>query len=261
MPVRNDASIVTERLKDYDFRVHAWINRFCNGPMSEVVRYGRWGTTRMVEYHFSALTVRAKNPVGSICDMSMADARVALMIGNSVHSGAADLAGSASDAAAAADTQPEAEMGLLARANVQPDGSKQPKFRKPNAEQASISANGRYVTYSSKNTKIVHKRPNYAWQVFRFDTKTRQTVLVSVTPDGTPGSADSGEASGTNHEQRALPSITHVRERVDLLMQMTRPVRQRLSTSQLAVAGFGSAGMTLSSSSRVGVRVIERIRL
>ena len=65
----------------------------------------------MIEHHFSAPIVRAKKPVGSIRDMAMADAGVALMIGNSIRDGAADRAGSAGDAAAAADTRKRPDPG------------------------------------------------------------------------------------------------------------------------------------------------------
>ena len=68
-------------------------------------------------------------------------------------------------------------------------------------------------------------------------------------------------AEADGHRVLSLPSMTTYRDRVDLLMQMTRPVRHRVSTSQLAALGLGAAGLTLSSSSRVGVRVIDRIRL
>jgi hypothetical protein len=78
-------------------------------------------------------------------------------------------------------------MGLLAMANVRPSG-------KPvggRADQVSISANGRYITYTSSNTKVAGQPRNGYKQVLRYDTRTGRTELVSATPAGTPGHGDS----------------------------------------------------------------------
>ena len=64
------------------------------------------------------------------------------------------------------------------------------------ADQVSISANGRYVTYTSRNTNVVGIPPRGSKtdHVFRYDLKTGKTVLVSVTPDGQPGNDDSDQS-------------------------------------------------------------------
>src|SRR5690349_24577646 len=75
-------------------------------------------------------------------------------------------------------SQPDAPMGPLAMAAAKPNG----KPVTGDADEPSISANGRYVTYTSKNTKVVGQPANGFAQVFRYDTKTHETIMVSSTP-------------------------------------------------------------------------------
>jgi Tol biopolymer transport system component len=54
----------------------------------------------------------------------------------------------------------------------------------------SISADGRYVAFSSTASNLVHGDTNHAWDVFVRDLLTGETTRVSVATDGTQGVGD-----------------------------------------------------------------------
>lgn len=96
-----------------------------------------------------------------------------------------------SSAASAAEDRLDAEIGPLRMAAVHPDGHQV----KGNIEDPSISANGRYVTYTSPKTQVVGLPSNGFDQVFRYDRRTGTTILVSMTTDGLPGTGGSSDAA------------------------------------------------------------------
>ncbi len=82
-------------------------------------------------------------------------------------------------------------MGPLRMVAVHPDG----RQAKGNISDPSISANGRYVTYTSPKTQVVDLPSNGSDQVFRYDRRTGTTILVSMTAEGLPGTGGSGNAA------------------------------------------------------------------
>lgn len=104
---------------------------------------------------------------------------------------AALLAPAAGWSANAAPSGQEAQMGPLTMVQVRAGGA--PLRR--DADQPSISADGRYVTYRSGTTQVAHVHRNGHKQVLRYDRQTGKTVLVSVTPDGQAGKGDSFDAT------------------------------------------------------------------
>lgn len=85
----------------------------------------------------------------------------------------------------------DAEMGPLELVQVRRSG--EPSFG--NAVGASISANGRYVVYTSRFLRVVGMERSEWNQILRYDRKTRESVLVSVTPDGEAGGDHSFDAA------------------------------------------------------------------
>jgi Tol biopolymer transport system component len=59
---------------------------------------------------------------------------------------------------------------------------------------ATISANGRYVTYSSFASNLVPDDTNNAADIFVYDRKTNTTERINVASDGTEANDDSGGA-------------------------------------------------------------------
>ena len=59
----------------------------------------------------------------------------------------------------------------------------------------SISADGRYVAFTSRASNLVPDDTNGVWDVFVHDLQTRATTRVSVASDGTQGNGDSGGSS------------------------------------------------------------------
>ena len=79
------------------------------------------------------------------------------------------------------------KKGSTERVSVTPDGEE--------ANDASfepdISANGRYVIYSSVASNLVPGDDNNDLDAFVFDRKKGTTELISAAPDGTAGNGDS----------------------------------------------------------------------
>jgi Tol biopolymer transport system component len=71
------------------------------------------------------------------------------------------------------------------RVSAAGDGTDGDSFR------PAISADGRYVTYSSWASNLVANDTNYARDVFLSDQRTQRTTLVSAAADGAPASFDS----------------------------------------------------------------------
>lgn len=63
------------------------------------------------------------------------------------------------------------------------------------AEAPSISASGRFVAFESDASNLAAGDDDRAADVFRRDRVAGETVLVSVTPAGVPGNANSGQAA------------------------------------------------------------------
>ena len=64
------------------------------------------------------------------------------------------------------------------------------------AWEPSVSADGRYIAYYSLAHNLAGGQPDHNYDVFRFDTKTRDTKLISVDGSGTePGNSDSRSPS------------------------------------------------------------------
>ncbi|OGO57499.1 MAG: hypothetical protein A2V85_17110 [Chloroflexi bacterium RBG_16_72_14] len=60
----------------------------------------------------------------------------------------------------------------------------------PGSRQPSVSADGRFVAFTSVHARIVAPDPNQSPDVFRYDRRTRTTVMVSVGFDGEPAFAE-----------------------------------------------------------------------
>jgi Tol biopolymer transport system component len=58
-----------------------------------------------------------------------------------------------------------------------------------------ISADGRFVAFTSEASNLVPGDTNHHWDVFVHDRLTGQTTMVSVASDGTPGNGASGGTS------------------------------------------------------------------
>jgi Tol biopolymer transport system component len=85
---------------------------------------------------------------------------------------------------------PFTDTGVLCPQNIQvervslaSDGTEENGF----SEDATISANGRYVTYASVATNLVPDDTNGSEDVFLYDRKTGTTERISVASDGTEG--------------------------------------------------------------------------
>jgi Tol biopolymer transport system component len=128
----------------------------------------------------------------------------------------------------------DAEMGPLKMAAVRASGKPVDKH----ADQPSISADGRYVTYTSKNLKVVGLPRTKAKQVLRYDRQTGRTVLVSVRPDGLPGEGQSRGAT-MSADGRLVVFTT---ESADLL-----PGAPALSGEVVVARDFQSAQTSLIS--------------
>jgi hypothetical protein len=59
-----------------------------------------------------------------------------------------------------------------------------------------ISADGQVVAFASAASTLVDGDTNGFIDIFRHDTRTHETTLVSVNPQGKPGNADSGVDPG-----------------------------------------------------------------
>ena len=72
-----------------------------------------------------------------------------------------------------------------------------PGQRRPSgSREPSVSADGRYVAYTSDNNLIVAQDGNGSSDVFRYDRQTKTTVLVSAGVGGNPaGTSDSPSIS------------------------------------------------------------------
>ena len=74
------------------------------------------------------------------------------------------------------------------RVSVASDGTQSNDW----SDDAAISADGRFVTYSSGASNLVPGDTNGEYDVFLYDQQTRITSRISVTPDGTQANGGSG---------------------------------------------------------------------
>jgi len=80
------------------------------------------------------------------------------------------------------------QMGTTRRVNLAPDGSE----ANDDSLTPSISADGRYVSFTAQATNLVSNDGNHARDVFLVDLTNGATELVSVASDGGQGNVDSG---------------------------------------------------------------------
>lgn len=106
-----------------------------------------------------------------------------------------------------------------------------------------ISPDGRYVAYTSRATDIVAGVPNDTRQVYIFDRATGQTELVSRTPEGHPGDADSGAPSVSRNGQYVAFSTNAVNLTIAFYPQVGHVVRHERSTGNNVMASWPSDGV------------------
>jgi Tol biopolymer transport system component len=96
------------------------------------------------------------------------------------------------------------KKGTTRRVSVASDGAR----GNGSSNTAAISANGRYVAFTSRATNLVPGDTNGTSDVFRHDLKTGETIRVSVGPDGrqTTGGKPGGGANHTIASEE--PSIS-----------------------------------------------------
>jgi WD40 repeat protein len=83
------------------------------------------------------------------------------------------------------------EMPMTELVSVASDGTQ----GNSGSHAPAISADGRYVAFSSSASNLVEEDTNGISDIFVHDRKTGQTQLVSIASDGTQGNNDSGGAS------------------------------------------------------------------
>jgi hypothetical protein len=125
------------------------------------------------------------------------------------------------------------------RISVASDGTKANGF----SFNAAISANGRYVTYSSLASNLVPDDTNNAFDIFVFDRKTDTTERVSVASDSTEANGRSG-FSDISAKGRF---VTYQSEASNLVLDDTNGTtdifvydRKTDTTERVSVAGDGT---------------------
>jgi Tol biopolymer transport system component len=143
------------------------------------------------------------------------------------------------------------------RVSVRSDGGQATGGR---SAYPAISADGRWITYTSKATNLVDDDTNGTWDVFLFDRDTGTTQRVSVRSDG-------GQATGTSRGQPAISGdgrwITYSSAAADLVADDTNEesdvflfdrdtgTTQRVSVrSDGGQANGGSGGPAISADGR-----------
>src|SRR4030042_322424 len=100
------------------------------------------------------------------------------------------LSGNLSVAPSSAQNPPQALVGITQRVSVSSDGV-QGNY---GSEGPSISADGRYVVFSSQATNLVVGDTNNNKDIFVHDRVTGEASRISVASDGTQGDGGSGGA-------------------------------------------------------------------
>jgi Tol biopolymer transport system component len=115
---------------------------------------------------------------------------------------------------------------------------------------ARISADGRFVVFTSDASNLVPGDTNGTWDVFVHDRQTGQTTMVSVAPDGTPGNGRSIGVSISGDGR----FVAFMSEASNLVAGDTNGtwdvfVRDRLTgqTTRVSVASDGTQGNASSS--------------
>jgi len=92
-------------------------------------------------------------------------------------------------ASSSAQNSPQTLVGVTERVSIASDGTQ----GNSGSYYSSISANGRYVAFSSVSSNLVTGDTNGSNDVFVHDRVTGVTTRVSVASDGTQGNGDSGD--------------------------------------------------------------------
>lgn len=118
-----------------------------------------------------------------------------------------------------------------------------------------ISADGRYIVYESLSSNITTTDTDTISDIFRFDTVTNTTVLVSVNTNGTKGNAGSEEASvSDNGRYIAFASdASNIGGTADLITDvfyrdMNTGITQAVTSGSNAAAGFNDSQQPVISS-------------
>lgn len=121
---------------------------------------------------------------------------------------------------------------------------------------AVISADGRYVLFTSFATNLSPQDTNPAGDVYRFDRRTRQCVLVSVTPSGAAGNGAS-DAGAISADGRIAVFASYATDLAGAPLQGHRHLYARDMqtgvTTQLDVSATGVSGDNSVSASRMDV--------
>lgn len=88
--------------------------------------------------------------------------------------------------------------GHTTRVSVASDGTQ----GNSTSDGVALSADGRFVAFSSIASNLVPGDVNGSWDVFVHDMATGQTSIVSVAPDGTPGDSTSGAGLSISDDGR-----------------------------------------------------------
>jgi archaellum component FlaF (FlaF/FlaG flagellin family) len=84
------------------------------------------------------------------------------------------------------------KLGFTERVSVSSDGEQGNSY---SGDRSDISANGRYVAFSSLARNLVPGDTNRTYDVFVHDRLTGTTEIVSVASDGSPGNRNSNDSS------------------------------------------------------------------
>lgn len=110
--------------------------------------------------------------------------------------------------------------------------------------QPSISADGRYVAFSSESNNLVSDDTNGKWDVFVHDRQTNETTRVSVASDGTQGNGISSGSPSISADGRYVAFISSASNLVNDDTNDTFDVfvhdRQTKETTRVSVASDGT---------------------
>jgi Tol biopolymer transport system component len=137
------------------------------------------------------------------------------------------------------------QTGQTSRVSVASDGTQGNGM----SDQPSLSADGRYVAFSSIATNLIDNDTNQIWDIFIHDRQTKQTNRVSVASDGTEAinwseapfvSADGRYIAFQSYASNLVSGDTN--SNCDVFLHD----RQNGQTSRVSVASNGTEGNHLS---------------
>ena len=132
------------------------------------------------------------------------------------------------------------QTGQTSRVSVASDGMQANGF----SGRARISADGRYIAFSSNAPNLVSNDNNYRLDVFVHDQQTGQTSRVSVASDGTEGD-NSSMTTAISADGRYIAFISDATNLVsgdDVVFDVFVHDRQTGQTSLVSVASDGTKG-------------------